>query len=287
MIIQCKYRFFATVLFIVVPLLPVRVSHAHEPIFGLGPHVIYKGGIGVEVEFEGEKASGSGEKEKEYSLHTEVMYGITSDLAVTLAVPYIIKKKIETGGLERESNGISDLSLRLKYRFWRHDRPGIQDSAAVIGGIKLPTGDDGEVPKLGSGSTDFMFGFAVARESLKWYYFGDFRYRANTEGSGGMRKGNRLFADFAVGIRPWPPVYMKPDLVVLAELNWESIMRDRIIGTKVENSGGNQLFVSPGFFFTYRNWAIKGGIQIPVYQDMYGEQPEDDYRYSFSVEIHY
>ncbi len=36
-------------------------SHAHEPIFGLGPHVIYKGGTGIELEFEGEKTSGAGE----------------------------------------------------------------------------------------------------------------------------------------------------------------------------------------------------------------------------------
>jgi hypothetical protein len=287
MTIQCKYRFFATALFIVVIFMPVRISHAHEPIFGLGPHVIYKGGIGVEVEFEGGKASGGEEREKEYSLHTEVIYGITSDLAVTLAFPYIIEKSAEKDGIERKSSGIGDLSLRLKYRFWRHDRPGIQDSAAVIGGIKLPTGDDGEIPKLGSGSTDFLFGITAARESLKWYYFGDLRYRVNTRGSGGLRKGNRFFADFSIGVRPWPPVYLKPDLVVLAELNWESIMRDSLDGTEVEDSGGNQLFFSPSFFLTYRNWAIKGGVQIPVYQNLYGEQPEDDYRFSFSVEIHY
>ena len=28
-------------------------AHAHEPIFGIGPHTIHKYGIGLETEFEG------------------------------------------------------------------------------------------------------------------------------------------------------------------------------------------------------------------------------------------
>ncbi len=262
-------------------------SYAHEPIFGLGPHVIYKGGTGIEVEFEGERASGAGETENQYSLHSEIMYGLTPDLALTLAIPYILKKKIESERGEKTSSGVGDISLRLKYRFWRHDSPGIQDSAAVITGIKLPTGDDDKTPGLGTGSTDFFIGLAVARESLKWYYFGDVRYRINTRGSDDLRKGNVLFTDLSIGVRPWPTEYLKPDLVVLLEMNWELIMKDHLGGTEVDDSGGNRLFLSPCFFFTYRNLALKGGVQIPVYQNMYGHQPEDDYRFSLSVEVHY
>jgi hypothetical protein len=122
---------------------------------------------------------------------------------------------------------------------------------------------------------------------LKWYYFGDVRYRINTRGSNDLRKGNILFTDIAIGIRPWPTEYLKPDLVVLLEMNWELLMKDHLKGTEIDDSGGNRLFVSPGFFFTYRNWALKGGVQIPVYQNMYGKQPDEDYRFSLSVELHY
>ena len=262
-------------------------AFAHEPIFGLGPHVIYKGGIGVEMEYELNKASGHHQKEKESGLGAEVIYGITADLAATIAFPYSFRKEVSNQIGTQDSSGIGDVSLRLKYRFWRHDLPGIQDSAAIIGGVKLPTGDSHATPPLGSGSTDFICAFAAARESLKWYYFGDIRCKINTEGTRDLKKGNLLFVDLAVGIRPWPTQYLKPDLVVMTELNWETKTRDRLNGNKVNDSGANQLFLSPGFFLTYRNWAVKGGVQLPIYQDFNGEQAEDDYRFSLAIEAHF
>jgi len=69
-------------------------AYAHEPIFGLGPHTIFKGGIGVEAEIEGERSSGAGEVETEYVLQSEIIYGITTDLSATLAVPYVIERRI-------------------------------------------------------------------------------------------------------------------------------------------------------------------------------------------------
>lgn len=258
---------------------------AHEPIFGLGPHTIYKGGVGIEVEFEGEESSGAGEDEKEYVLHNEIIYGVKADFSVTLAVPYIIEREAKAGGIENSSSGLGDVSLRGKYRFWRRDAPGVQDAAALILGIKVPSGDDDKTPHLGSGSTDFLFALAAARESLKWYYFGDIRYRLNTE-DGGIEKGDMFFADLAAGVRPWPTEYYRPDLVLIAELNWETIMSDDLDGVDIEDSGGDRLFFSPSFFFTYRNLAVKGGVQIPIHQDLNGEQPEVNYRFKLAAELH-
>jgi hypothetical protein len=263
-----------------------RPARAHEPIFGLGPHTIFKGGVGVEVEIEGEKASGSGEEEKEYVLHTEILYGITTDLAATLAFPLVLDKTTETGGLEQSSSGPGDLGMRLKYRFWRRDRPGLQDAAAVVVGLELPTGDDDASPRLGSGSTDYLVGLTAARESLVWYYFGDVRYRLNTENDG-LKIGDRFFADLAIGVRLRPTEYLKPDLVLLAELNGESRQRNELYGVDLDNTGGYLLFLSPSFFLTYRNWALKGGVQLPIHQGLHGDQPEEDYRFKLAVELHY
>ncbi len=260
---------------------------AHEPIFGLGPHTIYKGGFGLEMEFERESASNSNEKEKNLVLHNEIIYGLTEDLAITLALPYVLDHKLDAESIEKSSSGLSDISLRVKYRFWRRDRPGVQDAAAFMIGIKFPTGDADKSPRLGSGSTDFLFGLAAGRESLLWYYFGDIRYRMKTKGSASLKVGDRFFADVAIGIRPWPAEYLKPDLVILAELNWETLMRNEFDGLDVSNSGGNLLFLSPSFFLTYRNWAVKGGVQIPLHQNLYGSQPGEAYRFKLAVEIHF
>lgn len=280
-----KLSFIVIITALAVVISPL-VGSAHEPLFSLGPHTIFKGGLGVEMEIESEKTSGVDEQEKEYTLHAEILYGITTDLSATLAVPLVLDKKIENNGTEESSSGPGDLEMRLKYRFWRHDQPGIQDAAAVIVGIELPTGDDDTSPRLGSGSTDFTFGLTAARESLFWYYFGDIRYRLNTRDDG-LKIGDRFFADVAIGIRPWPPEYLKPDLVLLAELNWETWQRNELNGVDAGNSGGDRLFFSPSFFFTLRNWAIKGGVQLPLYHDLHGEQPEEDYRFKLAVELHY
>ena len=272
--------------FFLVMLIQIISAFAHEPIFGLGPHVIYKGGVGVEVEIDGERSSGNLKTERELAVDTEIIYGITSDLAVTLVIPGILDKVRITETEDQSSSGFGDLSIRLKYRFWRRDSPGIQDSAAIILGGKFPTGDENEKPKLGSGSTDFLFGLAVARESRRWYYFGDFRYRLNTTDDQ-FKAGDKIFADAAIGIRPWLTEYLEPDWVFLVEANWETQQRNEQFGQAVSDSGGNLLFVSPGFFLTYRNLAVKGGVQVPVYQNLYGNQPGIDYRFAFGVEIHF
>ena len=258
-------------------------SEAHDPIFGIGPHVIYRGGVGIEMELEVERASGAGEVERDVVLHTEVLYGATADFAVTLAVPAVLGRERGVG----VSSGPGDLSLRAKYRFWRNDRPGIQDAAAAVFGVKLPTGDKDATPPLGSGSTDLLFGLAAARESRRWYYFADIRYRLNTENAGGLKQGDRFSADAAIGIRPRLTEYLEPDLVLTAELNWETSSRSEQDGAGVADSGGERLFFSPGFFLTYRNWAVKGAVQIPVYLALNGSQPEDDFRAMLAVETHF
>lgn len=264
-----------------------RPANAHEPIFGLGPRVIFKGGVGIETEIKGEEASGGGDTERTIDLNTEILYGLTENFAVTLAVPTILNREQTILNQNVSSSGLGDLSLRGKFRFWRHDSLGTQDSAALILGIKFPTGDDRETPKLGSGSTDFLFGLAAGHESRRWYFFGDARYRLNTEGEGDLKVGDRLFIDAAIGIRPWLTEYLKPDLVVMTEFNWETWMKNELKGQDISDSGGDRLFVTPGFFLTYRNVALKGGVQIPIYRDLRGDQPEEDYRFVSAVEFHF
>ena len=69
------------------------------------------------------------------------------------------------------------------------------------------------------------------------------------------------------------------------ELNWENSGRDDRNGAAVADTGGWELFLSPGLFATYRNVALRTGVQIPIAHGLNGTQPESDYR--FKVEIKY
>ncbi|MEE9591755.1 MAG: transporter [Thermodesulfobacteriota bacterium] len=270
-------RYFYTVCFMLFWLLYSGIAIAHEPIFGLGAHTLYQGGYGIEVEWEGEEAG----DEKESAIEYNITYGITPDFTLILIVPQFLEK--EEG--RDSSSGLGDLSIRGKYRFIRIDEPGATTGVAVNLGVKLPSGDETKTPSLGTGSQDFLAGLAVTRESLRHYFFSDIRYRMNTEANG-IRKGNVFFFDIAYGIRPWRIEYLKPDLVLVIELNYEREERTRNNKVKNIDTGGDRLFVSPGFLLSYRNVMFKGGVQIPASQDLNGNQEDVDYRALFSIELH-
>jgi len=250
---------------------------AHDPVFGIGPHVLFKGGTEVALEIHLEKAG----EEKESEVGLELVYGITGDWAAGVELPYAYKKE----GSE-SSNGLADIQLFTKYRFWRQDSLGLQESAAVMFAVNLNNGDEKAEPKLGNGANDFITGLTYGYESLKWYRWASVRYRLNGENDVGFHAGNKTLVDFVAGWRPTLPEYIKPDTVWLLELNTAISEKSELNGNQLSNSGGIESFLSPGIFWTMRNFAIKAGIQIPIYSDLKGSQEKSDYRAKTSFEWH-
>jgi len=265
------------------PILSVAIpAHAHGPIFSPGPHTPFKGAYEPHIEYRQERASGAGEERTEQELVVGLGYGLTADLEVKVELPYVWK---DEGG--RAESGIGDMVVGTKYRFLRIDSPGLQRSIAAHFQIKLPTGDDDTAPRLGSGSTDYLGALSAGYEGRRWYGFASTRYRLNTEGAGGLRKGDRRFLDLTGGVRPWLTGYREPDWVFLLELNWEHAARDELNGKSVANSGGSEIFASPGIFWTLRNHAIRTGVQVPLSSDLNGTQAETDYRFKLGYEGHF
>ena len=256
----------------------IKPGAAHNPIFTPGPHLVYGGGLEVTVGYSRDRASGAGEREGEQEGELELEYGLSADWTAEMELPYLDKDSNDSG-----SSGLGDMVLRSRYRFLRIDTPGVQRSAAMLGQVKLPTGDDDSNPRLGSGSTDFVGGLLYGHESRRWYYNLGARYRLNSEGGGGLEKGDKQFLDVVGGVRPVLTGYLEPDAVVFLELNWENAGRDRLNGADVANSGGWELFLSPGLFATYRNVALRTGVQIPIAHGLNGAQPESDYRFKFEI----
>ena len=62
---------------------------AHDPIFGIGPHVLFKGGL--ETTFEVAQASAGNEDESELVL--EITYGISGDWSAGIELPYTSKNE--------------------------------------------------------------------------------------------------------------------------------------------------------------------------------------------------
>jgi len=248
-------------------------GYAHDPIFGLGPHVLYKGG--VELALHSHRAKQGDDKETEFSV--EAVYGITGDWLAGIELPYV-----QEDAAGERITGMGDAALFTKYRFWRLDTFGAQESAAVALRLKPDTGAD----EFTTGTTDAIVGLTYGYESIKWYRWASARYRLNDKNDQGLERGNVTLLDFVAGWRPAPPSYLNADTVWLLELNGELIAKAKRNGASLSNTGGDQWFLSPGIFWTKRNFAIKAGLQIPVSHDLNGNQDKADYRTSLSVEWH-
>jgi hypothetical protein len=260
----------------------VQTAEAHEPIFTPGAHVHSKGGHEVSLQYHRDRTSGAGENETEQELALEYAYGVTADWTVKVEVPRVDRNSSGDG-----STGLGDIVLGTKYRFLRTDSPGAQLSTTLLFQVKLPTGNDDRSPRLGSGSTDFVGGLLHGLESRRWYYNTAARYRLNTEGGGGLKKGDRVFLDIVGGVRPVQAAYREPDTVLFLELNWESAARDSLNGSGVADTGGWKLFISPGIFWTYRVYAITAGVQIPIAENLNGSQPTSDYRFTLTTKYQF
>ncbi len=272
---QKKSNRFSVFLFILFSTLFSQSAFAHDPVFGLGPHVLFKGGIEIAPEIFIDRA---GDKERSVA-GLELTYGITGDWAAGIDIPYVNTKNNNVNSSEY---GQGDLRLFTKYRFWRKDGPGVQQSMTVAVKIKTDTGDS----KVSSGTTDSLLGLAYGYESRKWYRWAALRYLFNGENAAGQRRGNKILYDLVAGIRQHQTSYLEPDTVWLLELNGEYSERNELNSIVLANSGGNEVFVSPGIFWTLRNFAVKAGVQIPVLSRLNENQQKTDYRARLILEWH-
>ncbi len=252
---------------------------AHEPVFGVGPETIYRGGVGLELAFELDEL---GEEGHDRTLTTELLYGLTPDFSLTLELPTLLHRRRASGS----GSGLGDVLLRGKYRFWNRNRLGSSDRAAWLLGVRFPTGAHHRRADPGSGGFDLLTGVSVAHESRRWYGFGTLRTVLRTQHQG-LDRGERLLFDLAGGVRPWLTEYTEPDLVMLLEFNGEWASRDRRSGHRLRDSGGWLGWLGPTALLSYRSWMLKIGVQVPVASHLGGGQQAPDLRALTSLEYHF
>ncbi|WP_420389531.1 hypothetical protein [Marinobacter sp.] len=254
----------------------ISTAYAHDPVFGLGPHTLFKGGVELHAGAHQEE-SNTRNVEAEF----EVKYGITGDWVAGIGTGY--GRLEEDGGTQ---TGRTPTTLSSKYRFWRKDMRGAQESAAVLGRVILDDGEVGHHDASRKGE-DYLVGLTYGYEGRKWYRWASIRHRFNRDAANGAERPDKTKVDLVVGIRFTPTEYREPDWVWMLELNYERLERTNgvVDGTSRE-LGGDQLFLSPGLMWTYRNFAAKAGVQAGIYEDFPTGQEADDYRALIELEWH-
>ena len=237
----------------------VNPAGAHEPLYGFGPHVLFKNGFAPHLTIKWNQ----NQFENEYALG----YGITRNWTLIGELPWAVKD-----GKYR----LSGAGLKSKYRFWLKAGRGISHQASVIAKLDLPA--QGETGSL------LSMALTAGQEALHLYWFAGAGY-AVLLGADEPAAGSHMIYNFSIGYRPHKVNYYKPDLVFFMESSGKLFAKRKENGQIVESSGGANLGIGPSFFFTYRNLAIRGGVQYGLWNGAFVPQIEKNYKFTFELHI--
>ena len=190
-----------------------------------------------------------------------------------------------TAGRKSSDGGLGDTTLSLKHRFYVNNFQGGGIQLAVLGGVKLPTGDHDQrdnqgnpLPpslQLGTGSVDVPVGLVFTAFKDRVGFNSAFLYQFNNE-SDGFRFGDETKVNLALGYRLFPKEYKSfQDKVLNAYLEINTVVSRHasLNDQNVANSGGTLVFLTPGFQVVLNpRFLIEAVFQIPIVQELNGTQ---------------
>ncbi len=211
-----------------------------------------------------------GHKQYAAIINPTFVYGVTDTFSLFFAAPDAVK--LRQG--EDHSSGIQDLLLQVEYGFYTKNKKDSSDEASVVANVTFPTGSTKKSPPTGDGQCSCFLGFTYNRMTFDWYYF------ASTGGIwNGSNQGTRFGSQFLYQGGIGRMIVSSDDwyLSWLIEGSGTLADRNRIDGKTDHNSGGNVIYVTPSLTFaTIKRFFIQGGIQVPLYQHLFGKQTRND-----------
>ena len=229
--------------------------------------------------------SGSRRKVDRFESRTVLGYGATSKLAFFGVLP-LINISREIGNIKASEFGLGDAALFARYEVFRSDKPGRTLRVAPYAGIRLPTGRDG---KTGDGSIDVFGGIIATFASTQWVLDTQLRYDFNREADGFERGDSARFeTSFQYRLAPGRVTKdTKAFVYGVLELSAVRYDRDRMGGITNPNSGGFQLYLTPGIQYATRRWIADLGVKVPIVNDLNGTALEPDYSILTSIRINF
>lgn len=217
-----------------------------------------------------------------FSTAVDVSYGVTDDTTFSLRLPHVYRENIRAGHHGHggggavntvedhgDSFGRGDLTLLGKHRFLKDAKSGVD--AAVLMGISVPLGKTGATSKEGerldpefqggSGSWNPMAGFALSKKMDTLSIIGSALYTLSTEGVQDTTLGDRLSYNLSLtrAFNQWS---------AMLELNGEWAGRQEVSGISDDDTGGSEIFLSPGLAYTSESlWSAYVSVGVPLWSD--------------------
>lgn len=227
-----------------------------------------------------------------------LVYGATSKLALMGVFPYLDKRlKVAAAGAIREASGLGDIVTIARREVFARNRAGRTARGALFAGMKWPTGRNeesdalGPLPKtvqLGSGSYDPIVGTVWTVQSLSGQVDADLSYRRNTRADG-FKFGDVLAQNISFQYRLRPRVLEDEGVpgYLYGVLEAGSVYRakDEAGGIKDADSGGYQLFLTPGVQWVAKRVVVEAAARLPAVQELNGQALKTDYQLIGSARI--
>jgi hypothetical protein len=170
---------------------------------------------------------------------------------------------------------VGDVRLQATYSGFSSDM-----STGLTLGMKLPTGDfrypgfDRD-SAIGSGSTDLILGgYHVGQlySGGRWSYFVQALAQIPIATQDGYRPG--VEADAAVGLHYNAAAFADGRMKLTPSLQLIASTRARDAGPAADpvNSGYERLLISPGVALDVEQWRVYADVEVPLYQEVRGDQ---------------
>lgn len=309
-------------------LLPVAASHGHHPPGGLGVQVVgpvttmsadtmLKGDLAGSFEFDYLRFNTRSDAElralDDAHVHAHdtdyiqrgslgLAYGFSDRLTLGLRIPYIRavgrRAAEHTHGAESPildlgtAAGLGDISVVGQYALTTGSGAGPRWRSAVLGGLKLPTGETrvhdnrghrlGAHDQPGSGSWDPILGVVGSVSGERWSVDGNLIYTHATKGAQDTKLGSlvEFRASVSYALRDHDAdADIDWDVTVALELTGESLGKDEVSGITEEHTGGAYALLGPALRVTSpRGISFYGAAGFEVWEDVRDHAPPPDYR---------
>jgi len=221
-------------------------------------------------------APGTIETHDQETFRVLVLYGLTENITILGSVPYAFNR-IEEGGETETSSGFADPEVTAIADVMETEEGDFELNATVMARLPLGSGDQRDASGVrldqhlqpGTGAWSAAVGIQAAHPMLAVPIYYGISYQVNGTNSNDFSYGDVLRVNIAT------QVPIGRSVQILAEGNTRYAEKDREGAATDENSGGWVLYLSPGVRVSLpAGFAIRGQVQIPIVEDLYGIQDE-------------
>lgn len=255
------------------------LAAGHGPVFGLATPTNPRGGFSFDFSTMGR----TGEARNASMMRLGLGYGVTEDLKLTVSVPTMFTTTPLVPAVVSPLLPMSgDVEILGTWRFSRRDTGvGSRLETALIGGVALPTVRDtsGFLQNVRSGVGQVFGGVSGLASRSDYFWAGALYHRYNHRE--GDHRPDVLTYSLAYAHRPSAWRTDKGwDWRIFGEMTGERASVAQQSSQTAAGSDGHQIFLGPTTLGVFRNYAVSGGVQFPIYRAVSSVYATERFRWS-------